>query len=357
MDDIIDKIKQTNLVGRGGACFPVAQKWEMVKNAFAEKKYVICNAAEGEPGVEKDGYILENYNGQVIDGINLAINFLSSGVNQEKVEVKAILYINNNYYKRFAKKLLMVISGSNIELFIKPLTSGYIGGEESAIINAIEHKRVEPRLRPPFPTTDGLWGCPTLINNVETFYNVSLVAKNKFKDTRFYTLSGDCPNGGVYQLPANYTITRVLKETDNFPKFSFFIQAGGSAAGEVLNSQQLRRSVSGAGSITIHSLEKNGVKKIMKTWLEFFKQESCGLCTPCREGVYRLNEIINLPKPDWQLFSELLENLTSASFCGLGCIVPVALESFIKNVLPQISDRKIDLPRGSKETICQCFSN
>ncbi|MDD5032314.1 MAG: hypothetical protein PHR36_04735, partial [Patescibacteria group bacterium] len=229
--DILNKIKKAGLVGRGGACFSTADKWEAVKKAKGAKKYVVCNAAEGEPGVAKDRYILENFPERVIDGLKIAIDFLGAE--------KGYIYINHNYYKELSKILTKVIGKAPIEFFIKPIGSGYIGGEESSILNAIEGRRVEPRLRPPFPTTSGLLGRPTLINNVETFYNVSLVAADKYKRERFYTVSGDCLWTGVFSFPENWTIEKILRETKNYPKFPFFVQVGGEASGEVLNSSQL----------------------------------------------------------------------------------------------------------------------
>jgi NADH:ubiquinone oxidoreductase subunit F (NADH-binding) len=330
--DILSKIKKANLVGRGGAGFPVAKKWSAVIEALANKEaderksYVVCNASEGEPGVDKDGYILENYPEKVIDGMKIAIDFLGAE--------KGYIFLNHSYYKKLNKKLIKLLKDSKIEIFAKPINAGYIGGEESAILNAIEGKRIEPRLKPPFPTARGLWGCPTLINNVETFYNVSLVISGNYKNNRFYTITGDCPNEGVYELPDNLTIEKLLNQTKNYPKFSFFVQIGGNAAGEVLNSSQLKRQVSGAGSITVYSLAKNSFKKIIKDWLGFFAGESCGQCTPCREGVYRLNEIFSEEKIDWELFNELLDNLSDASFCALGGSVPVPIKSFMKNVYP-----------------------
>ena len=390
--DILNKIKQAGLVGRGGACFPVWQKWSAVAKAMADKSavasacassdakaladkkasadkkaladktieerksYVICNGAEGEPGVEKDGYIIEHFPERVIDGIKIAINFLSAE--------KAYIYLNNKYFQKFGKKFKNLIGNSPIEFFIKPFDSGYIGGEESAILNIIEgHRlsgasiRAEPRLRPPFPTSHGLWNAPTLINNVETFYNVSLVAAGQFKKTRFYTISGDCPRPGVYELIDNYTISRVLKETANLPGFNFFVQVGGSMSGEVLNAGQLKRSVAGAGSITIYSLEKNGAKKIVMDWLDFFVSESCGQCTPCREGIYRLKELACAPKIDWQLFKELVDNLTELSFCSLGCAAAVPLKSFIINVLPKITEKKLEPAWRDQKVIVQTFKN
>ena len=344
---ILNKIKKAGLVGRGGACFPTALKWEMVKKSSGKKKYVICNAAEGEPGVEKDRYILENFGDKVIEGIKIAIDFL-------KAE-KAYIYINYQYHKKLSRKLLPFFDSAPIEFFIKPINSGYIGGEESAILNVIEGKRIEPRLKPPFPTINGLWGYPTLINNVETYYNVYLVSANKFKNKRFYTINGDCLWAGVYELNDSYAIERILKETKNYPKFPFFVQVGGEACGEILNSNQLKRLASGAGAITIYSSLKHKPRDLIKNWLNFFMTESCGQCTPCREGVYRLIELIQSPKQDWQLFFVLLDNLEESSFCGLGCIVPVPIKSYIRNVLINLPENKINLGKGSKEVICQCF--
>ncbi|MBU0722172.1 hypothetical protein KKA93_01790 [Patescibacteria group bacterium] len=332
--DILSKIKQAGLVGRGGADFPVVKKWSAVAKALADKDagerkcYVICNSAEGEPGVAKDGYILEHFADKVIDGMKIAIDFLSAE--------KGFIYLNYSYNKKLNKKLTALLKNSKIEIFIKPINAGYIGGEESAILNAIEGKKIEPRLKPPFPTTAGLWGCPTLINNVETFYNVSLATANQYANKRFYTITGDCPNEGVYELQDNLTIEKLLNQTKNYPKFIFFAQVGGNASGEVLNSSQLKRPVSGAGSIVVYSLTKNNFKKVIKNWLDFFINESCGQCAPCREGIYRLNEIFMKEKIDWALFNNLLDNLSDTSFCALGGSATIPIKSFMKNVYPQI---------------------
>ncbi|OGF24287.1 hypothetical protein A3H66_02005 [Candidatus Falkowbacteria bacterium RIFCSPLOWO2_02_FULL_45_21] len=342
--DILEKIKLAGLVGRGGACFPVAKKWSAVAQALADKAgekkcYVVCNAAEGEPGVIKDDYILEHHADQVINGMKIAVDFLSAyaKASADKGVVKGYLFLNYGYNKKLKKKLTVLLKSSVIEIFVKPPNAGYIGGEESAILNAIEGRRVEPRLKPPFPTTAGLWGCPTLVNNVETFYNVSLVEANRYENKRFYSLTGDCPREGVYDLPESFSIEKILKATKNYPKFPFFVQCGGGAAGEVLNSRQLKRSVQGAGSITIYSITKNNYKKIIKSWLNFFMSESCGQCAPCREGTFRLGEVFLAEKTDWVLFNNLLDNLADTSVCALGCSVPVPIRSFLKNVYPQIN--------------------
>ena len=323
--NILQKIKDAELVGRGGACFPVACKWEMVKNVEGKEKYVVCNAAEGEPGIKKDGYILKNYPGEVIDGIKIALKFVKAK--------KAVVFIRSDYYKKYGRKLKKLSKGLPIEFFVKDKNLGYIAGEESTMLNVIEGKRREPRLRPPFPVTHGLWNKPTLINNVETLYNVSLVNSGKFEDKRFYTINGDCLHGGVFILPANWNIKKVLKETNNTPSFQFFVQIGGNASGVVFNEKQLNRKVSGSGSIAVYQKSKYGSRELMHSWLSFYKNQSCGQCLPCREGTYRLSEIIESKKPDWDLFAAILNSLDETSLCGFGKSISIPIRSYLNNIL------------------------
>lgn len=323
--DILTKLKDSGLTGRGGGCFNTAEKWTMVKQAKGEKKYVICNASEGEPGVKKDRYILDRHAGRVIDGMKIALDYLDAN--------KGIIYLNPNYYFKLKDRLEEIIGDTLIKVFNKPHKSGYCGGEETSALNTIEGKRSEPRLRPPYPLTSGLYGCPTLVNNVETFYAISLIAREEYKKKRFYTLNGDIINDGVYEFSESWTIETVLKETDNWPKFDFFVQVGGDASGEVLNQNQLRQIVPGSASITVYSTIKYDPITLIKGWIDFFKAESCGKCTPCREGTYRLHEILNNKEPDWEMFNKILDTLNDTAFCGLGCAVPNAVRSYVKNVL------------------------
>jgi len=238
---------------------------------------------------------------------------------------------------------------------MKPHKAGYIGGEETSAINAIEGKRIEPRLRPPFPPTSGLWGFPTLVNNVETFYDVSLIAAGKYKNKRFYTINGDCLNTSVYELPEKWTIEKVLKETKNYPDFEFFVQAGGDASGEVLSEKQLNRRVEGAAAITVYSIIKHEPINLIKKWLDFFYSNSCGQCVPCREGLYRLKEIINEKDPNWRMFSDILDVMHETSFCGLGCVAPFPIITYVENVLSKQKDNKIKISNKKKKLICDCF--
>lgn len=325
MPNIIQKLKKSQLLGRGGACFPVWKKWEMVKNAEGDKKYIVCNASEGEPGVLKDGYILKAYPERVVDGITIAMEFLEAD--------KAYIYINASYYDKYSGILKKLIGAKNIELFRKPHRAGYIGGAETALLNNLEGKHAEPRLKPPYPTTNGLWGCPTLVNNVETFLEVSLVNADVYRHTRFYTVSGDCIHHGVYEYPVSYSIKDILEKTDNYPDFDFFVQVGGDGAGSVYNSRQLDLCVEGSGSITIYSEKKHEPIDLIKNWVVFFRDESCGQCTPCREGTYRLKEILNRKNVNWPAFFELLDVMDETSLCALGKSVSIPIRSYLDNVL------------------------
>ena len=158
--NIIEKLKEANLRGRGGAGFPVWQKWQMVKDAASldGRKFVVCNVSEGEPAVSKDGYILENWPEVVIDGIALAMEAVGAR--------KGYLYLRKDYFDKFKDKLTAIIGDKQIELFREPC--GYLGGEETTLLESIEGKRCEPRIKPPFPPQVGFFGCPTLINNLKT---------------------------------------------------------------------------------------------------------------------------------------------------------------------------------------------
>lgn len=335
MSSIIDKIKEAGLVGRGGASFPTWQKWAAVLKAREaiehgdNKTFVVCNVSEGEPGVRKDYHLLNTYPEKVIDGMKLAVDFLGAK--------KGYIYLNHDYGD-LKENLTNLGWGKRIEVFIKPEGVGYIGGEESTTLNVIEGRRAEPRLRPPFPVTSGLWGYPTLVNNAETFYNVSLVNSGAYQKMRFYSINGDVPNGAVFEFPDDFTIERVLKESHNYPEFPFFVQIGGNGSGEVLNDRQLQRPVSGAGSIAVYRVGGKTPHGMIKGWIGFFFKESCGQCTSCREGTYRLAEILESAEPDWLMFFALLENLRETAFCGLGAVVASPVFSYITNVLDKHAD-------------------
>jgi NADH:ubiquinone oxidoreductase subunit F (NADH-binding) len=328
-NDLIAKIEKAGLVGRGGAEYPTAKKWQEVKQAAGEPKYVICNASEGELGLFKDLYILKNHPEQVVKGMVLALDYLGAK--------DAFFNINEKYFRQVKSKLTKRVDdyngrGYNIKFFIEE--PSYIGGEETALLNAIEGKRTEPRLKPPYPSSAGLFGQPTLINNVETLYNVASVDDGTFADKRFYSISGEARKGGVYHLPADWDIEKILKETGNFPDFEFFVQIGGSASGLVCRQEQIKtQKATGAGSIEIYK-KKTDPKKILSRWLEFYQRESCGKCAPCRAGTYQLYDLIkNRREIPWEEMFEILETTEETSFCALGRSISVPIKSYYENIV------------------------
>lgn len=322
VDDIIAKLKESKLLGRSGSGFPTGLKWEMVKNEKASKKYIVCNAASGEPKVMKDEYLLENHPQEIIEGIIMALQTIDNS--------SAYIYLRKDFYAKFKDNLLKLTKDLPITLVKKP--GGYLAGEETCVCEAIEGKTPEPRIKPPFPTQAGLFGFPTLINNVETFYCVSQIAKNRYKNTRFYTVTGQAEKKGVFELPADWPIERVLKETGNWPKFDFFAQVGGGASGEILLPEELQKAAGGPGAIIIYEKKKAPCLKIMKEWAAFFLEQNCDKCTPCREGIFRISEMLNRGRVDKKTLQDIVDNLKEASFCGLGKIAGIPFSGLINKV-------------------------
>jgi|GEM_PF-150835 len=338
-NNIIKKIAAAGLVGRGGGVYPTAQKWAAVKSALVNKKqgYIIINGAEGEPGVKKDGYLFKHQAPDILTGVYWADQFLGS----RKIK-KIYFFLSPEYYQSYQAGLRQVIAEKKfqclkdkVEFFIKPVALSYISGEETTLLNLIEGKKVQPRLKPPYPTSHGLYGQPTLISNPETFYNVSLVARDQYEEKRFYTVEGFVKHPGVYALDASLSIKEVLRVTHNYPVAPFFVQIGGNACGEVLNSDQLAGPVEGAGSIMVYDLIKTDEKKLLKYWLNFYYQQSCGQCSVCREGTYRLGEIFSAPKFNQKLFWEIVQALEDSSFCPLGSSLATPLKSYFNNIYQQ----------------------
>jgi len=330
-NDLLAKIEKAGLVGRGGASFPVHLKWQRIKSLSNPKKYVVCNASEGEPGVKKDFHVLKNFATEVFKGMLLTMDFLGSK--------EAYLNINQNYYRELKEKIDSLVSicqkkGYLINIFEEE--PSYIGGETGALLNAIEGKKTEPRSSSPSPSITGIFGCPTLVHNVETFYDVARVADGTFKSTRFSTLLG-VKNPGVYEVLNTQKITEILRETNNYPDFAFFVQVGGGASGEVLTAEQAEnRELIGCGSIEVFSIETKPQEFLSKLF-SFYAKESCGKCTPCREGSWQLKKIITELEQNneipWNKISPIIQAMDKSSFCDLGRSIVLPVRSYAKNIL------------------------
>ncbi|MDO8691260.1 MAG: NADH-ubiquinone oxidoreductase-F iron-sulfur binding region domain-containing protein [Dehalococcoidia bacterium] len=335
---VVDIVKQSGLRGRGGAGFPVGLKWDMTGKAPGGDKYVLCNADEGEPGTFKDRYILEHDPFTLIEGI--AVACYAVGARQ------AYIYLRGEYRHLLGPLRQAIVQaerkedlGCRIEVWEG--AGAYVCGEESALMESLEGKRGEPRFRPPFPPTQGLWGKPTVINNLETLMNVPHIlteeagwfgsmGTEQSKGTKVFSVSGDVAKPGVYEV-AMGTPLRDLVEGLAEASDTKLVQVGG-ASGRVLPNQRLDtplafEAVLGAGAIIVYNNSRNAVEIALRT-MEFFVEESCGKCTPCREGTQVMAETLGRimqgqgREKDLTDLLDLSEVMGLASLCGLGQAAP-----------------------------------
>ncbi len=327
---IIEKIKEANLLGRGGANFPTWIKWDTVKKEEGNKKiYIIANGSEGEPAVFKDEYIIKKHPEEFISGIKIALETFS--------ESEAIIYLNHIYFDKYKKRLERFSKDLPISYFRK--TARYIAGEETALISHIEGKRDEPRVKPPYPAHSGLHDCPTLVNNIETFYRVYEISKNKYSGLTFYSISGDVKNAGVFEFPENLSIKNILERTGNWPKEDFFVQMGGGAAGAIFLKDELDMPKYGAASIVVYDWKRTDPYALMQKWAEFYAKENCDKCTPCREGSNRILEMVRSRNLDHDKLEEIFFALENTAFCPLGRGMSTPYKTLILKVLK--NDRNI----------------
>lgn len=328
--DIIQQLKNSGLRGRGGAGFPTGQKWEIFKNAKSDKKYIILNAAEGDPQMSKDGYLLTHHLKDVIEGIKIALKTFPRS--------KGYIYLRNDYHKKFKKLLQNLTADLPISLFKKP--GEYLAGEETSLIEAIEGRKPEPRMRPPYPTEAGLFGKPTLINNVETFYFVAKIAEGKYQNERFYCLSGDIKKKGVFKLREGMSIKKILEATNNLPKDDFFVQAGG-VFGEFLLPSELNQPIRGLASVLVYKRKWTNPLTLAKKIIHFAIYQNCDKCTPCREGVYRLFEELNKKKSDKKTLQDVFLVLEETSYCPLGNLVADSISSLFQKIINHEEGNKV----------------
>ncbi|MCD6356855.1 MAG: NADH-quinone oxidoreductase subunit NuoF [Anaerolineaceae bacterium] len=351
-EDVISIIKDSNLRGRGGAGFPTGLKWGFVAAADSEKKYVICNADESEPGTFKDRLILEGDPHSIIEAIIIAGYAVGAD--------EGYIYIRGEYNKA-RNRLLKAIeqakargflgeniadSNFNFNLHVHSGAGAYICGEETSLIESIEGKRGEPRPRPPYPTTNGLWDKPTLVNNVETLANISPIIRNGadwFKSfgtsssagTKVFTILGNVNVTGWVEVPMGITLREIISEYGKGMKdgANFKLAQTGGSSGSIIpaNLQDIpidydsfKSGVTmGSGALLICN-EGTCVVDLAKVLLNFFRFESCGKCNPCRIGTQRAYQILtNISEglgseKDLLDLADISKWLYEMSNCGLG---------------------------------------
>jgi [NiFe] hydrogenase diaphorase moiety large subunit len=362
--DALRKIGDSGLRGRGGAGFPTSLKWELAAKSEGDGRYVVCNADEGEPGTFKDRVILADFADLVFEGMTIAAYVIGAE--------KGIVYLRAEYtYLRphletvLQQRREQNLLGKNVggkkgfdfDIQINMGSGAYVCGEETALIESLEGQRGEPRNRPPFPIDTGYLDHPTIVNNVETFaWVVCIMSKGadwfkgsgteKSTGPKLLSISGDCTEPGVYEFPLGITIAELLETVGGIDAKA--VQVGG-AAGQCVPREDFQRAIayediSTGGSIIVFGPGRD-MLDVADNFLEFFIDESCGQCTPCREGSPKLLEGVKMLKrgecsmPYLQELESLGETMQIASKCGLGQTAPNAFLSIVEHFQDEILGR------------------
>jgi NADH-quinone oxidoreductase subunit F len=351
--DVIEQVKQAGVRGRGGAGFPAGMKWSFVPKNINKPRYLVCNGDESEPGTFKDRQIMERDPHLLVEGVCIASYAIESH--------HAFIYIRGEYpYAAMqvekaiedAKKAGVVGknifgTGYDLEITVHSGAGAYECGEESAQLDSIEGKRGEPRLRPPFPAVKGLYGCPTIINNVETLSNVPAIITNgpqwytamgteKNSGTKIYNVSGHVVKPGPYELPMGITLRELIYDycggIRDGRKLKAVIPGGASTpiltADEIdvkMDFDSLAKAGTMLGSAAVIVMDdRTCIVQAALRIMEFFRDESCGKCTPCREGTYWMANILRRIEngqgkmEDLDLLLDVCSNITGRSFCPFG---------------------------------------
>lgn len=363
--EVINQVKDSGLVGRGGAAFPTGMKWEGAAREEEKIKYLVCNGDEAEPGTFKDRVLMEDDPHLIIEGMLIAAYAIGAQ--------KGYFYVRGEYLTSYRHVIEAVEearkagflgenilgSGFSFDIEIRRGAGAYICGEETALFESIEGKRGFPRVKPPFPTTHGLFGKPTVINNVETLANIPIILSmgieeyksigtEKSPGSKLFCLSGDVNKPGLYEVPFGVTIRHVIENLAGGMRSEHPLQAIliGGAAGAMADPSQLDVSLSfealrkeglplGSGAITVFD-ETRDLRDVLLRLANFFAEESCGKCFPCQLGTQRQHEIMkriakrNVKNSDINDLEDIIVTMTDSSLCGLGQTAGTAIGSAIK---------------------------
>ena len=377
--EVIHRIQESGLRGRGGAGYPTGLKWATVAKARGEKKYLICNADEGDPGAFMDRSILESTPHAVLEGMIIAA--LAVGASLGYIYVRAEYPLAVQRLKRAIREaerrrlLGHAICDSNLDFTIQiRLGAGaFVCGEETALIESVEGRRGLPRPRPPYPAEKGLWGCPTLINNVETYANVpAIIARgpewfaalgtDRSKGTKVFALTGSVRNAGLIEVPMGTSLREIVFAIGGgIPGDRAFkaVQTGGPSGGCIpaahLDAPVSYESLSELGSIMgsggmIVMDETASMIDIVKYFMGFCMDESCGKCVPCRVGTAQIHDLLTAfqerraTMADLAQLEMLCDLMRHASLCGLGQSAPNPVLSTLRFFRQEYLDRIVDAP-------------
>ncbi len=362
--EIIAEISKSGLKGRGGAGFPTGVKWNLAAAAAGDKKYVVCNADEGEPGTFKDRVVLKECADLVFEGMTIAalaigakygILYLRGEYSYLRPELEECL--NRRRGQNLLGKSVAGLADFDFDIEIRMGSGAYICGEETALIESLEGNRGEPRNRPPFPVDTGYMGRPTVVNNVETLAWASLVlakgadwfkkiGTEKSTGLKLFSISGDCKDPGVYEFPMGIKVSELLKEVGGEDAKAVVI---GGASGRCVREGEFSRTIayediSTGGSVIVFGKDRD-MLGVAENFLDFFVDESCGQCTPCREGNAKLLEGVKMLEEgrcSMHYLTELRklsQTMQLASKCGLGQSSPNVFLSIIDNFQDEIFGR------------------
>lgn len=360
-ENVLFELKDSKMKGRGGAGFPTSTKWMLTAAAVADKKYIVCNADEGEPGTFKDRVLLLEYPELVFDGMVIAGFTLGAkyGILYLRGEYTYMLQSLHDYLQHMRDNnslgtSIMGVKGFDFDIEIRMGSGAYVCGEETALIESLEGQRGEPRNRPPYPVNTGYMGYPTAVNNVETIASIpQIVVKggkwycahgtNTSTGSKLFSVSGDCEKPGVYELQWGTSIKHLLDLVG--AKNTKAVQVGG-ASGVCIPKSQFDRALSyedvpTGGSIIIFN-ETRKMIDILENFMEFFVEESCGQCTPCRIGNVRLLQGVKMIKSGNYTFAYIRElkglaqTMQVASKCGLGQSSPNSFLSILNNFSDEV---------------------
>ena len=345
---VIAEIKKSNLRGMGGAFFPVGMKWQLCKQEKANPKFIVCNADEGEPGTFKDRVLMNAMPGLMLEGMIVAgfavgakegIIYLRAEYTWLKAKLEKA--IEEFHHKHLLGKNIMGIKGFHFDIRLQMGAGAYVCGEETALLNSLEGKRGEPRTKLFFPTQRGYFDHPTVVNNVETLCAaarvIELGAKHFSPGTKLISVSGDCHSPGIYEIEWGTSVAEILEKCN--ADDPYFIQISGPS-GECISMKEKDRKISRddlvcGGSFMIFNTRRD-ITHILTNFTDFFKEESCGLCTPCRAGNFIIRQ--KLDKLSLGLARDVdLEDInkwgnimTQTSRCGLGRMATKSLTTAIR---------------------------
>jgi NADH-quinone oxidoreductase subunit F len=366
-DDIINEVKKSNLRGRGGAGFPTGMKWGFIPKQSQKAKYVVCNADESEPGTFKDRDIMRYTPHLLLEGMIIAGHAIGSKIGYIYIrgeytrEAKLLqAAIDEAYAKGYLGKGILG-SGHDFDITVHRGAGAYICGEETGLLNSLEGKRGEPRVKPPFPAIAGAFGGPTVVNNVETLAAVPFIVNqggdwhaklgklDKSGGTRLISLSGHVKKPGVYEIAAgSMTIRQIIYDLGhgilNDAKLKAVIPGGSSAP--VLTADEIDAvydieplmkigTMMGSAALMVVS-EEYCVVRLIQRITKFYAHESCGQCTPCREGCKWMEDILHRiehghgREQDLNLLLDIADNINGKTLCALGDAAAGPVSSFVK---------------------------